>query len=204
MSKHKVFISYHHANDQFYKDYLENFNNDYDIFINKSVAIDDIDDDLPSDTIREIIRDDYLRDTSVLILLVGTETKNRKHVDWEIYSSMRDSAKNSKSGVLVINLPSTKCSYFTAAHGENEKEIVHPSTTSWIKISDRKEYERRYPYMPDRIIDNLLTSKSYISVVNWSDIENDPEKLKYLIDITFQDIDKCEYDFSRAMRDRNS
>ena len=33
MSKHKVFISYHHANDQFYKDYLENFNNDYDIFI---------------------------------------------------------------------------------------------------------------------------------------------------------------------------
>lgn len=58
--------------------------------------------------------------------------------------------------------------------------------------------------MPDRIIDNLLTSKSYISVVNWSDIESDPEKLKYLIDITFQDIDKCEYDFSRAMRDRNS
>lgn len=204
MNKHKVFISYHHANDQFYKNYLESLNEYYDIFINKSVAIDDIDDDLPSNTIREIIRDDYLRDTSVLILLVGTETKNRKHVDWEIYSSMRDSAKNSKSGVLVINLPSTKCSYFTAAHGENEKEIVHPSTTSWIKISDRKEYERRYPYMPDRIIDNLLTSKSYISVVNWSDIENDHEKLKYLIDITFQDIDKCEYDFSRAMRDRNS
>ena len=52
MNKHKVFISYHHANDQFYKDYLENFNNDYDIFINKSVAIDDIDDDLPPNTIR--------------------------------------------------------------------------------------------------------------------------------------------------------
>ena len=204
MNKHKVFISYHHANDQSYKNYLESLNEDYDIFINKSVAIDDIDDDLPPNTIREIIRDDYLRDTSVLILLVGTETKNRKHVDWEIYSSMRDSAKNSKSGVLVINLPSTKCSYFTAAHGENENAIVHPSTTSWIKISDRNEYERRYPYMPDRIIDNLLTSKSYISVVNWSDIESDPEKLKYLIDITFQDIDKCEYDFSRAMRDRNS
>ena len=79
MNKHKVFISYHHANDQAYKNYLESLNDYYDIFINKSVAIDDIDDDLPPNTIREIIRDDYLRDTSVLILLVGTETKNRKH-----------------------------------------------------------------------------------------------------------------------------
>lgn len=42
MNKHNVFISYHHANDQFYKDYLERFNNIHNIFINKSVSIDDI------------------------------------------------------------------------------------------------------------------------------------------------------------------
>lgn len=203
MNKHKVFISYHHANDQLYKDYLENFNNYYDIFINKSVAIDDIDDDLPPDTIREIIRDDYLRDTSVLILLVGTETKNRKHVDWEIYSSMRNSAKNRKSGILVINLPSVGCTYFRAAHGETEKRDFYPNTNEWISINDRTEYERRYPYMPARIIDNLLMEKSYISIVNWNDIENDPEKLRKLIELTFQDRESCEYSLGRVMRERN-
>ncbi|WP_205414904.1 TIR domain-containing protein, partial [Klebsiella pneumoniae] len=67
----------------------------------------DIDEDEAPQKIREIIRDEYLRDTSVLILLVGTETKNRKHVDWELYSSMRDSTINKKSGILVVNLPST-------------------------------------------------------------------------------------------------
>ncbi|XLF25610.1 TIR domain-containing protein [Klebsiella pneumoniae] len=35
------------------------------------------------------------------MLLVGAETKNRKHVDWELYSSMRDSPRNGKSGVLL-------------------------------------------------------------------------------------------------------
>ncbi|WP_336928162.1 TIR domain-containing protein [Acinetobacter oleivorans] len=203
MNKHKVFISYHHANDQFYKDYLEFFNDVHDIFINKSVSIDDIDENLPADTIREIIRDNYLRDTSVLILLVGVETKNRKHVDWEIYSSMRNSIKNRKSGILVINLPSVGSTYIRAAHGEAEKRDLYPDTDNWIAINDRSEYERRYPYMPARIIDNLLMDKSYISIVNWSDIENDPEKLKKLIELTFQDRDLCEYNLGRAMRERN-
>lgn len=203
MNKHKVFISYHHANDQAYKNYLESLNDDYDIFINKSVAIDDIDDDLPPNTIREIIRDDYLRDTSVLILLVGTETKNRKHVDWEIYSSMRDSAKNSKSGVLVINLPSVGCSNFRAGHGELERQNLYSDKVQWISITERIVYERRYPYMPARIIDNLLMKKSYISIVNWNDIESDPDKLKQLIELTFQDRELCEYDLKRPMRERN-
>ena len=99
MTKHKVFISYHHANDQWYKNELEKMNDVFDIFVNRSVSLGDIDEEEEPQKIREIIRDEYLRDTSVLILLVGTETKNRKHVDWELYSSMRDSPRNGKSGV---------------------------------------------------------------------------------------------------------
>ena len=105
MNKHKVFISYHHHLDQDYKDYLEELNEEHQIFINQSVKLGEIDDSLSTETIREKIRDEYLQDSSVLILLVGLETKNRKHIDWEIYSSMRDSKKNKKSGILVINLP---------------------------------------------------------------------------------------------------
>ena len=54
---------------------------------------------------RQEIRDRFLQDSSVTILLVGDETRYRKHVDWELYSSMFDGPVNKKSGILVVELP---------------------------------------------------------------------------------------------------
>ena len=102
---HKVFVSFHHKNDQYYKDYLVDWAEENEVFIDGSVETGDISDDLTDEEIRIMIRDDYLKDTTVTILLVGTETKYRKHIDWEIYSSMYDGKKNKKSGILVILLP---------------------------------------------------------------------------------------------------
>jgi len=201
--KHKVFISYHHANDQQYKDALLKANERFDLFLDASVDVGDIDENLDDKTIRRIIRDDYLKDSTVTIVLVGTETKYRKHVDWEIYSSMYDGAVNKKSGVLVINLPTIGCSNYTAAHGDTEKQIVYPSTTNWLTITSRADYERRYPYMPDRIIDNLLRTGASVSVTNWDTFSNDVEKLRLLINVTFEDRTSCDYDLSRAMRRAN-
>ena len=203
MEKHKVFISYHHANDQKYKNDLEDMNNQHDIFLNRSVALGDIAEDEDPQKIREIIRDNYLKDTSVLILLVGKATKHRKHVDWEIYSSMRDSSKNKKSGILVVNLPETNTTYIRSTHGKNEKNKIHKNVSSWTTINERSEFEKRFPYMPDRIIDNFLNKESYISVVNWSQIYNKPNNLRELIQLTFNDRDKCQYNMSRCMRMRN-
>lgn len=202
-TKHKVFISYHHYNDQAYKNELIRLNNLHNIFIDASVDTGDISDDLEDQRIREIIRDDYLKDSTVTILLVGTDTKKRKHIDWEIFSSMFDGKVNKKSGILVINLPSTGCNYYTASHSE-EKEKVYPGNTSWININNRSEYERRYPYMPARIIDNLLKDNVKISVVNWNKIASNIEILRFLIDKTFFDRQNCDYDLSRKMRRANS
>lgn len=125
MTKHKVFISYHHDNDQWAKEKLLELNREYDIFIDGSVDTGDISDGLSDEEIRKKIRDKYLRDTTVTILLVGTETKNRKHIDWELYSSMYDGKKNKKSGILIIQLPSTNPQYITAAHGDEEKRNLY-------------------------------------------------------------------------------
>ena len=204
---HKVFISYHHENDQFYKEELLELNDQYGfrygqpLFIDKSVDTGDISERLSDETIREKIRDEYLKDSTVTILLVGTETKNRKHVDWELYSSMYDGQVNRKSGILVVNLPSIFQKLIHAGHGAEEKRIVYPNS-SWTSFSKRKEYEERYPYMPDRIIDNLLNPKAKISVTNW-DVITDPNKLKALIEMTFRDRLNCEYDLSRPMRRQN-
>jgi hypothetical protein len=104
--RHNVFISYHHANDQIYKDAFERiFAEQYDIIITKSVQIGDIDPNLKTDTIRQKIRDEYLRDSTVTVVLIGKETWKRKHVDWEIGSSIRHTQYSSRSGLLGILLP---------------------------------------------------------------------------------------------------
>jgi hypothetical protein len=103
---HKVFISYHHANDQKYRDAFESFFAEYyNIMISKSVQIGDIEAFLKTDTIRQKIRDEYLRDSTVTVVLVGTETWKRKHVDWEISSSIRETTYSSRSGLVGILLP---------------------------------------------------------------------------------------------------
>jgi len=195
--KRKVFISYHHRNDQLYKQRLLDSNAEHRIFIDVSVDTGDIDDSLSSEAIRRKIRDEYLANSTVTVLLVGTETKYRKHVDWELYSSMIDGSVNKKSGILVINLPSTNCTTFTAAH-PGEKELVHPECTSWTSVKTRTEYEQRYPCMPDRIIDNLLEPKAKISVVPWDKLT--VERLTFLIEAAFQARETNEYDMSREMR----
>ena len=204
---HKVFISYHHENDQWYKDKLVEIGYQHSIFIDKSVDTGDISDDLSDQRIREKIRDDYLRDSTVTIVLVGTETKHRKHVDWEIYSSMYDGTVNKKSGIVVFNLPETGSELVTAPHSEEERNLYPDlswTSLSWTSIDTRAEYERRYPCVPDRLIDNLLKSEAKVSIVPWDRIKNDPKRLEFLVDVAFRDRVNCEYDLHRPMRRRNS
>ena len=72
----------------------------------KSVQIGDIDPSLKTETVRQKIRDEYLRDSTVTVVLIGTETWKRKHVDWEIGASIRDTQYNPRSGLIGIFLPS--------------------------------------------------------------------------------------------------
>jgi hypothetical protein len=104
MVRHKTFISYHHANDQQYKDWLiDNFGGEY--FIDHSVGEGDIGDGIKTETIRQNIRDKFLRDSTVTLVLIGTQTWQRKHVDWEIASSIRHTQYNSRSGLVGLILP---------------------------------------------------------------------------------------------------
>ncbi len=105
--RRKVFISYQHAPvDQIYREEFEKiFARSNGVFISKSVQIGDIDPNLSVETIRTKIRNNYLRDSTVTIVLIGPNTWQRKHVDWEISSSIRQTALSSRSGLLGILLP---------------------------------------------------------------------------------------------------
>ena len=79
--RHKVFISYHDEDREHKDRFVRNVG---DSIIDESVQVDDIDDtNLKVETIRRKIRDDYIADATVIIVLVGPCTWQRKHVDWE-------------------------------------------------------------------------------------------------------------------------
>lgn len=205
MAKHKVFISYHHENDQSYKEALVNWNQSAEVFIDKSVNTNDISDELSDEAIRVKIRDEYLRDSTVTIVLVGTDTAGRKHVDWEIYSSMKDGPVNKKSGILVILLPSVTGSttHLYAANGIVEKSL-YPQVSAWHDISTRESLLwGGFEKIPARIIDSLMNGAK-ISVTTWNEIVRDPSIIGKLIDMANENKDTIVYDFSRPMRRHNS
>ena len=200
-TKHKVFISYHHANDQDYKEHLADLGTLSGLFINRSVDTGGVSEGLDDQRIREVIRDDYLQDSTVTVVLVGTETARRKHVDWEIYSSMFDGKINKKSGILVVTLPEITSPYqylIHAPHGQGEKAL-YPGV-AWQHIASWDHFKQACPNMPDRIVDNLVEPEALVSVTRWSDIECKPEYLRYLIELAFRDRAKCKYNLDRRMR----
>ncbi len=93
--KHKVFVSYYHHDDQKYRKQFERICND--VIVSQSVNIGDIDPNADTEYVRQKIRDEYLRDSTVTVVLIGKHTWQRKYVDWEIYSSLRGTKVNPRS-----------------------------------------------------------------------------------------------------------
>ena len=136
------------------------------------------------------------------ILLVGQETKYRKHIDWEIYSSMYDGAVSRKSGILVVQLPGAHNNACFCSHA-NEKSYVYPDCGGLHSIETKSGFEGKYPFLPDRIIDNLYAGGSNISVTTWERISNDSANLRFLVDVTASARATAIYDLSRDMRRNN-
>ena len=103
ITKRKTFLSYYHKDDQAYKQYFENLFGD--LIVNKSVQDGDIKSDNSDDYIKKLIQDGYLSDTTVLVVLLGKNTKHRKHVDWEISGALNYKVGDHYAGILGVVLP---------------------------------------------------------------------------------------------------
>lgn len=209
--RHKVFISYFHQDDQYYKNVLINMK-ELDntklqlisIFDDYSVHEDEIDDtDMSDEQIRCEIRDNYIKNATVFILLCGKNTSKRKHIDWEIHAAMYDSDVNPKMGILVINLPSISATSKMLACGKDEQNVMGANLTWTPASKDITSLRKDYPYMPERIIKNMTRDNVKISVANWENICNDTDSIKLLIDNAFKRKDVNCYDHSAPLQGRN-
>lgn len=144
-NKHKVFISFYHHDDQKYKDYIDVHLSNH--IINKSVYDGEYNPNNCDEYIKRLIREDKVSDSSVVVVLVGPNTRKRKHVDWEIYAGLRASV-NGSSGLIGIMLPELK-----------------------------PTYDGKYMYrdMPQRLADNVKSG--YASIYTWEDAKNNFDEI---------------------------
>lgn len=108
-TRHKTFISYHHADEAEVSAFINHFDHDHDVLISRGIGASMAGDVINStnvDYIKQRIRNLYLRDSSVTLVLVGAETWGRRYVDWEIAASLRNTPTSLRNGLLAITLPS--------------------------------------------------------------------------------------------------
>ncbi|QPB41913.1 TIR domain-containing protein [Rodentibacter haemolyticus] len=161
--KHKVFLSFHHADEKEVRAFEKQFEN-VDTFVSRTVQDGDIDPNNKTETTRRIIRDKYISDSTVTIVLIGAETWKRKHVDWEIGYSLTSTSQNTRSGLIGILLPSYNGHDFfcNAEYTENHSRYT-PCT------------------IPPRLYDNIQSGYAKIYSCPFSSYD-----LKQWIDEAFQ------------------
>ncbi|HXY86855.1 MAG TPA: TIR domain-containing protein [Candidatus Acidoferrales bacterium] len=167
-TRHKVFLSYYHKDDERYRDKFEELFGH--LFTNKSVREGDIRIDNSADYIRRLIRDDYITDISVIVVLVGRNTHCRKHVDWEISAAIGGWA-GGHSGLLGILLPTYP------GYSENE-------------------YDSRT--IPQRLLDNM--NSGYAKLIIWPKLEAARSKNETYIQRNIEDAFKAREDRTEKIR----
>ncbi|WP_197026815.1 TIR domain-containing protein [Maribacter sp. Hel_I_7] len=104
IAKRNVFVSYYHNDDQLKRQEFDNLFGD--LIINQSVMLDEINGENSDDYIHRLINQGYMRDTTILAVLLGPITKCRMHVDWEIGGALNRRVGDRYAGLLGIRLPS--------------------------------------------------------------------------------------------------
>lgn len=107
--RHKVFISYHQDDQKEVEKFIETFDTKRDIFIARAVGCsmeDDIIKSTDADYVMRRIRQLYLKNSTVTIVLIGKCTWAQRYVDWEIQASLRHGTTVTPNGLLGIKLKS--------------------------------------------------------------------------------------------------
>lgn len=108
IARRKVFISHYKDDRKEVDAFIDYFANTHRVFIPKVLGANENDDFINStntDYVMGQIRQRYLQDSTVTIVLLGSCTHSRRYVDWEIKSSLRQ-GQYTPNGLMGIVLPS--------------------------------------------------------------------------------------------------
>lgn len=139
--RHKVFISYHADDRDMVQEFIQTYDRERRVFISRAVGTMESAIEINSqnpDYVMGRIRQLYLSDSTVTIVLVGSHTWGRKYVDWEIASSLRQGpVVGLPNGLIGILFP-----------GETTGRLPERFLDNWDE--DGNGYARFYPYPTGR------------------------------------------------------
>jgi len=145
--RRKVFISYHHGNDQFYYDqFTMLFHDQYEAIRDNS--LDRIIQSNDSEYVMRRIREQHINGTSCTIVLIGEKSHERKYLDWEIKATLDKChglvgivlpkhSKNPDGEIIVPDrfLDNVRSGYAAWAHWQN---ITNHELTKLINFAVSK------------------------------------------------------------------
>lgn len=176
MSTHKCFISFK-THDMEFKKYIQ-----------ENLAVDMIDkslnepiDSQDEDYIMRKIREDYLKDSTVTIHLIGSESsennywQNQNYIKRELQASLSDTSSGKRNGILGVVLPSM---YDRIYRGEQacftcfkNHDVVNINEDTTVK-----EFSYNF-YLP---LDNdkhvWSEEDRYCILVKWDDFKKSPNR----------------------------
>lgn len=137
--RRKVFISYHHADQAEVQQFIDVFDHEHDVFIRRALGVDmanDIVNSTDTSYVMRRIREGYLKDSTVTIVLIGKCTWARRYIDWEIQASLRQGETVTPNGLIGMVLPSAS---------------EHPTPPNRLSLNllgryGDEGYARWYPY----------------------------------------------------------
>lgn len=176
MNTHKCFISFK-THDMEFKKYIQ-----------ENLAVDMIDkslnepiDSQDEDYIMRKIREDYLKDSTVTIHLIGSESsennycQNQNYIKRELQASLSDTSAGKRNGILGVVLPSM---YDRIYRGEQTCSTCFKNHDV-VKINEDttvKEFSYNF-YLP---LDNdkhvWSEEDRYCILVKWDDFKKNPNR----------------------------
>lgn len=196
MARRKTFISYHHENEQWAKDkIIEEFGGED--FLDVSVHDGDIDVGLPEDTIMKKIRNKYLKNSTVTLVIVGQETSKRPFINSEIQASLWGSNPNGLVAVVTDEI-----------YDKIYRDGTCSSSTCDCKV---RIPQNHVVYLPELVYKNrdidrnkdikkspchYNDSQVYCSLTKFSNFIKDPDKY---INAAFDKRSKLNYDIAKKL-----
>jgi len=141
--RRKCFISYHHDDQHAVDQFVRDFDHLRDTFIARGLGQEmsgDIIQSTNPEYVMRRIRERFLADSTVTIVLLGRCTWARRYVDWELQASLRNGVLTRPNGLLGIQLPS---------FSEFPPRFAYNLSPNWPSIDC---YARHMPYPTSKAV----------------------------------------------------
>ena len=171
----KIFISHHHELNNKHREYIQSLVTQLGYTDITPDEVTKVDDSLPDEQIRQKIRDNYLKDVDVTIVIVGSDTKNRKFIDWEIYSTIMDYQENGKTkpggSIVVVNCCISNDNQIISWILDKELVVKYDGlkpSRSWDNTT-QESIRREFNFLPDRLLQSMVDNfdgKNYKKIEN--------------------------------------